>query len=518
MWLTTVRGDQFIPKYQPLYPALLSLDRNTHSLAILAIIAALTTFTVGALAHSVGADRITACWLWTLSPLALVQNSLFLPYTLSLALGMAACISMHKESWASKRAGLTAGSILGLGLLVRPFDAMAFALWACLTLRTRGHGDFYKRLSWSLAGLVVPVALALTWNLKQTGSAFHFPFTLTSSHDTWGFGLRKIYDDQQGFIFTPAMGLVSVGLNAIHIATWITGGLSLLWITWIKRDRIPRQAWSISAVLIAVWAAAYGPFYGAYTAVTTWRATDLIGPFYWLPVAVGVCVIASEPVRECLTKGKTSATDLSLLTVWTCSVMVVVLARNVAITNDWRQSDLWKVARASDTTVVLDKTYTEYVGAPNPVAANEDPRNPTFVLDWSTAAKLWQRVGYQHHVVLAVQVGKPLPNQLPRIISARHVTSFRPVRIRAQRPVTVQVQQSRRCRWLHLTRGDTLSISSSGLPNGLPCSADSSDALLTVKVHDIKTGDLIRNVQIAEDGGKGFFVSDVDLKSGGTSK
>ena len=177
------------------------------------------------------------------------------------------------------------GFVVGLGLgaaaTIRPLDALAFALPACVWLMARVRRDWTQlgALLASGAGIALPFAAMMWVNARTTGSPLLFGYEVL-----WGkaHGLG-FHTAPWGAAHTPARGLELLSLYATRLQTYLFETPFPALLPAIAALSLSSRLRTIDRYLLAS-AALLGAFYFAY-----WHDGFFLGPrfvFPWLPVLV----------------------------------------------------------------------------------------------------------------------------------------------------------------------------------------------------------------------------------------
>jgi hypothetical protein len=196
--------------------------------------------------------------------------------TATLALAKGAGVAEHGSLW-----GFVAGLGLGAAATIRPLDAFAFALPACVWLVVRVVRD-RRELGALLAsgvGIAIPFGAMMWVNAQTTGSPLSFGYEVL-----WGkaHGLG-FHAAPWGTAHTPARGLELLSLYATRMQTYLFETPFPALLPAIAALGMSPRLRAIDRYLLAS-AALLGAFYFAY-----WHDGYFLGPrfmFPWLPVLV----------------------------------------------------------------------------------------------------------------------------------------------------------------------------------------------------------------------------------------
>lgn len=242
-WFFVDSGATQYPKYQPLpagfYAVGIALFGEPR--VVLAAVAAGNTALVYVLGSMLFDRRVgvLAAAGFALSPMALVNSAVFLPYAPTALFNLAFAV-LYLRARRSRRpaTGALAGVAIGIAFFMRPFTAVLFgtpfilhALWEVVTAlrgleRWPGVAELPRPLfqlgATALAGLVF-VALALAYNAYITGSPFVFPYEAFAPKDGPGFGRRRIL--AHSIEYTPEVALRANAHVLWYLSTrWVTAG------------------------------------------------------------------------------------------------------------------------------------------------------------------------------------------------------------------------------------------------------------------------------------------------------
>lgn len=300
-WLTTQRGEVYVPKYSPAWPAMLALARQATGSyhAAQAVVAAGVVVVTYLLALEVVRQRaaaVLAAAFVMLSPFFLLQSATLLAYLPNVLL-------LATFAWAFARATRTgskpllglAGLVLGLAFFNRPFDALIFALpfglWLVVTRRRMARRmavDLGVLALGSIPGLVA----TLLFFRAATGHPLRSPF-FVDEKDTIGFGARRMLPEDPLVDYGALEAVQGVIGHSLLLSFWCFGGLVSLGlaVVGLRRRRSPLE---LCLALVAVTVpAGYALFWGTYV-VTRWEGPWRIGPYYYLPVLIPLAVLGAK--------------------------------------------------------------------------------------------------------------------------------------------------------------------------------------------------------------------------------
>ena len=399
-WFFISDGSSLYPKYTPVTAAIFAVGMVLGSARLsLAVVGALCV----ALTYAVVAevfDRETgllAAVLVVLSPLFLVDGSVFLPYVpafcLNLLFGWA---YLRADRTGSVRFAALAGGAIGISFFTRPYTAVLFAapfiahaLW---TLREFDRGAILRQGATAALGLT-GVALALAYNAVMTGDPLVFPYQVFAPEDGPGFGTRRILGYERDY--TIALALEANARNLLTYATrWTAGGPlgSLLAVggllTVLRRARWrprPRVLVLAGTAVTIILGNVY--FWGTLNllgelADTTDGLIWFLGPYYHvgllLPTvafgAVGARALAGAVRRRVHTidraRYRAGATALLLaiavvVSVITVSAVAAPLSRNADVTEQYEQAyQPFEEQDLDNALVFLPDPYGEWLNHP----------------------------------------------------------------------------------------------------------------------------------------------------------
>lgn len=303
-WLTGEYHGRLFTKYLPGLPAVLAASLKLFGSAVpaLGVIAASWVVSTYAAAVQLLGDRrpaLLASGLVALSPIALVQSSLYLSYALNSALlfgGVAA--TLVGLSRAERRWSVLSGVFFGCALLTRPFDVWLVLLPLVMLVALRYRREvrrLIRALAWSVLGAVPLVGLLLAFNAAVTGSALRMPLPGVEPLDTFGFGIRRIMPADPLTAYYGRRAVAATARNLILVPKWGAGGVLLVVLAVLgavaARRRI--ETWFLVTVSLA-FPAAYFFFWGNY--IASQGLGQVIGPFYYTTVFVPLAILAAQGI------------------------------------------------------------------------------------------------------------------------------------------------------------------------------------------------------------------------------
>ena len=219
-WFFIVDGDSLYPKYTPVTAAVFAVGMLLGSarlaLAIVAAGAVALTYAVVAEVFDRETGVVAALFL-VLSPLFVVEASVFLPYVPAFCLNLLfAWAYLRADRTGDVRFAALAGGAIGISFWARPYTAVLFAapfiIHALWTLRGLNRRPLVRQTTTALLGLG-GVGLALAYNTVMTGDPLVFPYQVFAPQDGPGFGHRRI------------LGYEANARNLLTYATrWAVGG------------------------------------------------------------------------------------------------------------------------------------------------------------------------------------------------------------------------------------------------------------------------------------------------------
>jgi hypothetical protein len=229
-WFFIVDGDSLYPKYTPVTAAVFAVGMLLGSarlaLAIVAAGAVALTYAVVAEVFDRETGVVAALFL-VLSPLFVVEASVFLPYVPAFCLNLLfAWAYLRADRTGDVRFAALAGGAIGISFWARPYTAVLFAapfiIHALWTLRGLNRRPLVRQTTTALLGLG-GVGLALAYNTVMTGDPLVFPYQVFAPQDGPGFGHRRILGYERNY--TVALALEANARNLLTYATrWAVGG------------------------------------------------------------------------------------------------------------------------------------------------------------------------------------------------------------------------------------------------------------------------------------------------------
>jgi hypothetical protein len=148
-----------------------------------------------------------------------------------------------------------------------------------------------------LGALPLTVAVA-AYNTVATGRPWTLPFGLLEASDTVGFGVRRLFPEQNANHFGPLQGLAGLGLHFLAgLLAWTAlGPLLVPAAVTAWRTAVPATRMLLASAGLQL--AGYAVFWGPWNFSWIWRTgVRVLGPIYAMPLVVPV-VLAGLPVLE----------------------------------------------------------------------------------------------------------------------------------------------------------------------------------------------------------------------------
>jgi hypothetical protein len=330
-WLTGEHDGRIFFEYQVGFAALLAGAQGVLGSTglVLAVVAACNVVAVYGLANALWRDRRTALWaagLVAASPMLILHSGLFLTYVATLAaLASAAWAALVAVSRSSAWHMALAGLALGAALLIRPLDALVFALplGALVVHRVRAAGVEWTRFAvWAGVACVatLPALVATGWyNARTTGSPTQFPNMAADPLNKFGFGVRRLVEDEPVIEYHLTHALGALRRNLWAIPSWTLGGpLLLLLAGW----GVTRRGAGVERAVVLAIGVAFPVVYFFWwaTRLSAMGATNGIGPHYYVPTFLAIGLLAARGVVDLLDRTRLPAlavgAALVLVTGW----------------------------------------------------------------------------------------------------------------------------------------------------------------------------------------------------------
>lgn len=316
-WMSgRVGGDRLVLVEQPTLPALMALSEvlfGTMRIAIAAV-AGGAVIAVYALIHALLRDSriaVVGAACFTLSPLVMIQSSMFLSYVLAVGLAAAALALLtraidRRTNELPHRAWLIgAGIFEGLLLATRPLEGIILAAilvaWCLLRAPTPRRGG--APLAWVAVWSLPVLLIALVYNVFTTGDPFTFALWTIGGDDSFGFGMRAIAEHSTYIEVGVSEAWLALRVNLRAFPHWVVGGVVSVPVAMWGATRL----WSISrpvfwliVVQLCLTPLAYFFYYGNYLII---GGRNFYGPHYYLALllptmlllAVGIVDLADRP-------------------------------------------------------------------------------------------------------------------------------------------------------------------------------------------------------------------------------
>lgn len=218
------------------------------------------------------------------------------------------------------------GAALGLAAMIRPIDAVAFALptAAWLLWRLRGGRAHLAALAASGAGVAGPVACLLYVNAQQTGAPLRFGYVaLWGASHAVGF-----HDAPWGPPHTPLRGLELVNLYLLRLQTHLyetpaPGLLFAVATLLLVRGLSAIERWAVASSLLLLLA------YWAY-----WHDGFYLGPRFLLPLVPWLVLWTARLPRVL---GATRVSMPAQRAVLAAGVVALVMGAAMLVPIRWRQ-------------------------------------------------------------------------------------------------------------------------------------------------------------------------------------
>lgn len=292
-------GQRIYPKYTPVFAiplaaSYLLFGDMRPALGLIAAAIVLTMYFVGREVYRRPIGLLAAFFL-LLSPLFLVQSSMYLPYMFSFLLDLLFFLFFLKALRGSGRTyPILAGVAFGVNFFARPYTALSFALPMAayayyLVQRARLPLQTVAPMVASAAPFVV---LTFAYNYDFTGNPLVFPFHLWEPRDTLGFGVKRLALGVSEWSYTPLVALESTGAQLDKLMLWVFGGPLLLVFVGVaaaaRRLRSPEMlALAMGGAVVA------GNFVQWGTLISRW-GVDNLGPFYYLDLLLPLCLLGAR--------------------------------------------------------------------------------------------------------------------------------------------------------------------------------------------------------------------------------
>ncbi len=337
-YLSGLRGDRVVFKYQPEWPALVATSDRTFgsSLPLRAALGGGGVLAVAWLAWEVARDRrvaMLAAALTVASPFTWVESASLLSYQLLFVLVVAAAAALIRTLNTGKRgSGVIAGVLVGLAVLHRPFDAVlvvgpvvVYVGWWAWRL-----GKFGRLALGVIAGVVAPLVLLAGYNQAVMGAPWRLPFGVTGGIDTFGFGWRASFEVPGGGRGGQIHYALGTAIHTLgHVLFDLTRFLAaapiiihlvgvLLW-----RRRRDTRVWLLIAMIAAVLVGYF--FWWSPDNAIRFGLDQALGPFYHYPLLAPLVVAAAWGAITWRPSRKTVAGLALVAVAWSVAISVIVI-------------------------------------------------------------------------------------------------------------------------------------------------------------------------------------------------
>lgn len=390
-WLTGPHDDRLVPAFQPLWPAVLMVSEvvtgsMVFALGFAAALLVIATFLLARELLATEARAALASVLVAASPFVLMLSGTYLSYVFSVALGAALAVSVLRALRTGSRGlWLTAGVVLGLLVLARPYDAVLFALpLAGFTLLTRRHAlrSLVAPAGWFAIGFVPLLALALAYNVGLTGNPLAFGTTVQSEGaSTFFWGERSIAPDTPILDFTVGFAFGALRDNLWATPTWLFGtylavAAAVYGAVRYHRTEGPRF-WLLLAMTF-VFPVGYLIWWAS--ALTVGGAWNGIGPHYYVPMVVPLGILTAHGTAVAFARLRSGRT-VAVVAVLAGALVLTAISVLPKIDNKIEAADdhradadvVREVEEAHDgrLLVIQERRRSPYVMEPYPFFAND---------------------------------------------------------------------------------------------------------------------------------------------------
>lgn len=305
-FLSGVRDNRVVFKYQPAWPALIALSDGAFgsSVPMRALLSIAGMLAVAWLAWELTRDARVALFAGLLvvaSPFVWVQTASLLGYHLSFVLGTAAAAALLRalrtRTWWS---AIVAGALLGFAVLHRPFDAVLAVAPVLVYVVWRGwQSRALARVAVGVAIGGAPFALVFfAYNQAVMGSILKMPFTVSGKIDRFGFGWRASFEVPNGgrggqIHYTPSLAIHTVQHTLAVIPRFI-GFFPLVIVClgvaiWLRRR--DARLWLLVSMIVIVIVGYY--FWWGSANEFHFHLERAMGPFYDYPLLAPLFVAAA---------------------------------------------------------------------------------------------------------------------------------------------------------------------------------------------------------------------------------
>lgn len=303
-FLSGIRDDRVVFKYQPVWPALIAvsdgLSGSTLPLRVLTSMAGVlaTAWFAWELLRD-ARIAIVAGALVAASPFSWVQGASLLGYQLSFVLGTAAAAAFLRSIRTSATGSrLAAGALFGIAVFHRPFDALlasAPVLLAWLWCAAR-RGSVRRDLGSVVLGGLPFAVLFLAFNQRVMGSLSRLAYNVTGPSDRFGFGWRSSFHVESRSLqihYTIGRAFSTLGHLFVVLPRFVAFApvvvVCAAGCAWGRRAD-PRAR--LLAAMIIVVVVGYFFWWGVANSYE-YGLDRSLGPFYYYPLLAPLCVLAA---------------------------------------------------------------------------------------------------------------------------------------------------------------------------------------------------------------------------------
>ena len=380
-WLEKSYNNNLVFKYTPVHASLLAAAKyvfNDFSIA-LGLIAFSNILLISLLSRTLGfssrASLLAALFL-LLSPLFLLQSMTYLSYCSELMLEMLFAIfllkAVQKQSYLLM--GLS-GFILGLAFFARPFDALLFSFVSIFIVSTRTNKlellEIAKLLPLGIAGFMPVLIIILIYNMNTTGNAFTFPFK-QSIYDSFGFGLKRMYDGDNFTFYDIKAAIYSFAKNFYQFILWSAGGFLILIPVFSGfRFKDYKEEKIKLLIFFFIFPTGYFFFWGGYYSII-WKGLDYLGPVYYLPCLIPLVLLAALGFEAIIKKNKNTLYLLALMTLFSIGCFYLIAESNRKLNQSHAQDyNILSVENMGKAVIFSPSIYGPFLGHPYNMMMNE---------------------------------------------------------------------------------------------------------------------------------------------------
>lgn len=379
-WLGVIRGGHYVLKYTPVVPGFLaaSLVLTGGYAAALAFWAMALVGTTYLLANEVTRSRgtaATAAVLMAASPLVIIQSALALAYVPFLVLAQLTfwglITGLRRDRF---RRLVVAGFCAGLGVAIRPWDALLLLTPAAVWVLWTGRGRRLRLIGGALAGLAAPAAGLLWFDAVATGSPLKVPFSLFQPGDSLGWGVHRLFPGERPHNFGLAQGWEGLQSHLSLVGGgWVFGGVVLVALALFGVLRLRQRAAGVAilagGLLLVV---GYLYFWGTWNAAILWGGIRYIGPFYLMPILIPLTILGANGLSAL----RAQATWRAAITlVAAIAISGITLGYSIAGNAGFHadNSTLDKTVAAQGRSLMFVSEYPSYLQHPTAVISNATP-------------------------------------------------------------------------------------------------------------------------------------------------